>query len=255
MDKKSEGTKSSEEKQEETKETKVKKERETEKEGEKVLSKKEKLKKDLAKSPKEELVQKIIDLEDSKQELKNITEELTEKVNDWKDKYMRLQAEFENSQKRWDKARKTIRNQTKANVLSNFLPLYDSFHSAVKDMNSDSPITPFFKQFMNILKSYGAEPLEIEEGDRFNYDKHEALSSVEKEELPNNTIIDVIQDGWKLNKDILRYAKVIISRKPKPPPKPKEEEEQKEEKEQETENEENKKKEQEKEQENNQKQD
>jgi hypothetical protein len=70
---------------------------------------------------------------------------------------------------------------------------------------------------MNILKSYKAEPIKIKENEQFDYSMHEALSTIEKEDVPNNTIIDVIQDGWKLDKDIIRYAKVIISREPKPP--------------------------------------
>ena len=59
--------------------------------------------------------------------------------------------------------------------------------------------------------------MEVKNNDKFDYSVHEALSTIEKEDLPNNTIIDVIQQGWKLDKEVLRYAKVIISREPKPP--------------------------------------
>ncbi len=45
------------------------------------------------------------------------------------------------------------------------------------------------------------------------------LSSIEKDDLPNNSIIEIIQDDWKINEDVLRYTKIIISRVP-PPPKP-----------------------------------
>jgi hypothetical protein len=70
---------------------------------------------------------------------------------------------------------------------------------------------------MNILKSEGAEPMQTEINDPFDYSQHEALTFVEKEDVEENTIVDVIQDGWKFKKEVLRYAKVVISKKPKPP--------------------------------------
>ena len=74
---------------------------------------------------------------------------------------------------------------------------------------------------------------------------HEALTSIERDDVPENSIIDIIQEGWKLNKDILRYTKVVISKKPKPPEPPKEEEkkeegEKKERKKEKSENQDNK---------------
>ena len=53
--------------------------------------------------------------------------------------------------------------------------------------------------------------------DPFDYHYHEALNSIERDDVPPNTIIDIIQEGWMLGKYVLRYAKVITSRKPKPP--------------------------------------
>ncbi|TXT60218.1 MAG: hypothetical protein BAJALOKI3v1_940019 [Promethearchaeota archaeon] len=166
---------------------------------------------------REELIEKIIKLED---ELTNQDDEIRElqKLNkDWKDKFMRLQAEFENTQKRWEKSRKNLRTQYTANTLKNFLSLYDSFKSAVENEDSDGHIEQFYKQFMNIMKSMGAHPMHTEELQKFDYNKHEALSSLERGDLPNNTIVDIIQDGWMFEKEVIRYSKVIISRKPKPP--------------------------------------
>ncbi|MFX1386324.1 MAG: nucleotide exchange factor GrpE, partial [Promethearchaeota archaeon] len=53
--------------------------------------------------------------------------------------------------------------------------------------------------------------------DQFNYIEHEALTTVEKEDIKENSILEVVQDGFKYGKEVLRYAKVIISRKPKLP--------------------------------------
>ncbi|TFG07069.1 MAG: nucleotide exchange factor GrpE [Promethearchaeota archaeon] len=162
---------------------------------------------------KEELIKKINELEKDLEEKEKKLKELS----GWKDKYMRLQAEFENTQKRWEKNRQYLRSQYTADVLKDFLPLYDSFKKALEATNEDDKIKQFYTQFMNILKSEGAEPMDTNKNDSFDYSKHEALTTVEKEDVPEHTILDVIQQGWKFKKDVLRYAKVVISKKPKPP--------------------------------------
>ena len=69
------------------------------------------------------------------------------------------------------------------------------------------------------MKYHKALPIEVKVNDTFDYHYHEALSSIERDDLPNNTIINIIQDGWKLDKEVIRYTKVIVSHIP-PPPEP-----------------------------------
>ena len=136
----------------------------------------------------------------------------------WKNKHMRLQAEFENAQKRWNKNRQNLRTEYTGRTLKSFLPLYDSFKKALDgDDENKAILKQFYDQFISILKFYNAEPINVKINDPFDYSYHEALSSIEKDDLPNNSIIEIIQDGWKMNKDVIRYSKVIISREPKPP--------------------------------------
>jgi hypothetical protein len=75
----------------------------------------------------------------------------------------------------------------------------------------------FYNQFMSILKSYGVDPIQVEVNDSFDYSLHEALTSVEKEDVPENRILEIVQDGFKYGKEVIRYTKVIISKKLKPP--------------------------------------
>ncbi len=159
-----------------------------------------------------------------------LDDKIIKDLEDWKQKYVHLQAEFENANKRWDKSRKNLKIQYTASVLKSFLPLYDSFKKAIASSSQESEVlTQFYNQFLSILKFQGAKPIEIKEDDLFDYCIHEALTSLEREDIPENSIIDVVQDGWKLDKDILRYSKVVISKKPKPPePEPEPEKEEKE---------------------------
>ena len=163
---------------------------------------------------KDDLVEKIKNLEKEQESNKKKIKEL----QDWQKKYMLLQAEFENAQKRWSKNRQNLRLEYIAFVLKKFLPLYDSYKKAIANEPDNESISQFYNQFINIFKSYeGAEPMQVNINDPFDYNYHEALNSIERDDLPNNSIIDVIQEGWMLGKNVLRYAKVITSRKPKPP--------------------------------------
>ncbi|MFX1399504.1 MAG: nucleotide exchange factor GrpE [Promethearchaeota archaeon] len=162
---------------------------------------------------KEDLVNKV-------REYEKQLEDKDKKINEldgWKKKFTHLQAEFENAQKRWEKSRQDLRTQYTASVLKSFLPLYDSFKKAIDSNHENDTLKQFYNQFLNILKSNGADAIKVNINDSFDYSIHEALSSIEKTDVPENSIIDIIQDGWKIGKDVLRYTKVIISKKPKPP--------------------------------------
>ena len=162
---------------------------------------------------KEDLITQIKELEANVESKDKKIKEL----EGWKEKYMRLQAEFENTQKRWDKNRQYLKSQYTAAVLKNFLPLYDSFKKAIETSPEKEQLKQFYNQFMNILKFEGAEPMVTKKGDPYDYSYHEAITSVEKDDMDENRILDIIQEGWKFDKEVLRYAKVVISKKPKPP--------------------------------------
>jgi molecular chaperone GrpE len=174
---------------------------------------------------KEKSLEDIKNLEKELTETKDKAQKLQKENDEAKKKYMHLQAEFENAQKRWNKSRQELNTQYTASVLKNFLPLYDSFKKAIETANETEKIiiNGFFSQFMGILKSYGAEPIEVKINDPFDYNLHEALTTIEKEDFPENSILEIVQDGFKYGKEVIRYTKVVVSRKPKPP-KPKEEE-------------------------------
>ena len=168
---------------------------------------------------KEETLEKVKNLEKELTEIKDKSQKLQKENEDSKNKFMHLQAEFENAQKRWNKSRQGLKTQYTASALKSFLPLYDSFKKAINSANETEKniLNGFYSQFMNVFKSYGAEPIEVKVNDAFDYSLHEALTSVEKEDIPENSIVEIIQDGFKYGKEVIRYTKVVVSRKPKPP--------------------------------------
>ena len=175
----------------------------------------------------DELISKYNYLKENNKKDKELLTKHQKESESWKNKHMRLQAEFENAQKRWNKNRQNLRKQYTGLTLKSFLPLYDSFKKALDgDDENKAILKQFYDQFISILKFHKAEPIDVKVNDLFDYSYHEALSSIESDDLPNNSITEIIQDGWKMDKDVLRFAKVIISREPAPPepePEPKEE--------------------------------
>lgn len=166
----------------------------------------------------DDLISKYNDLKESSDKDKELLTKIQKESESWKNKHMRLQAEFENAQKRWNKNRQNLRKEYIGYTLKSFLPLYDSFKKALEgDDENQAILKQFYDQFVGILKFHKAEPIEVKINDPFDYTYHEALSSLERDDLPNNSIIEIIQDGWKIDKDVLRFAKVIISREPAPP--------------------------------------
>jgi len=165
----------------------------------------------------DDLIAKYNKLKESSKKDKEALIKQQKESDSWKNKHMRLQAEFENAQKRWNKNRQNLRTEYTGRTLKTFLPLYDSFKKALDgDDENKAILKQFYDQFISILKFHRAEPIDVKINDSFDYSYHEALSSIEKDDLPNNSIIEIIQDGWKMDKDVIRYSKVIISREPKP---------------------------------------
>jgi molecular chaperone GrpE len=84
---------------------------------------------------KDNLIEEIKILKESNKKKDEQLLKYQTESDDWKNKYMRLQAEFENAQKRWNKSRQNLRIEYTASALKTFLPLYDSFKKALE--NSD----------------------------------------------------------------------------------------------------------------------
>lgn len=158
--------------------------------------------------------------------------EAQEETKTWQNKFMYLQAEMENSQKIMLKRIDLVKYSSKVDTIKMFLPIIDTFEAAIAKLvkNPDSTskdecklyldgFKRVQKQFLQILENNGVKP--IEEIDiPFNYKIHEVLMKFENDEKQEDTVMQIVQKGWFLDDNILRPAKVIVSKK-KEQPKPK----------------------------------
>jgi len=128
---------------------------------------------------------------------------------DWKDSYLRLLADFDNFKKRTIKEKEEIKLKTKLDTLSSVLELDNDLHLAqkvIKDVKSLEAIKVITDKLSSFLKSKGFEEVQTE---TYDEDLHEVISVLE---TGKEGIVDVVSKGWKLNGQIVKYPKVILSK-------------------------------------------
>ena len=132
-----------------------------------------------------------------------------------KEKYVRLFAEFENYKRRTAKERIELFKTAGKDVLSSLVPVLEDFKRAIsiEGSNSDDEgINLIFNKFNETLKNQGLIEVEVNIGDIFDAEIHEAISQIHaKEDNQKGKIIDIIQGGYKLGDNIITYPKVVVA--------------------------------------------
>lgn len=139
-------------------------------------------------------------------------------TEDYKDRYLRLYAEFENYRKRTSRERIELFSSANQELMSALLPVMDNFERAFRQMSEQEQQSDHIKgiqlirtQFQGTLKNKGLKSMEIEAGEGFDVDRMEAITKIPapSEELKGK-VVDVIEQGYKLGEKIIRYAKVVV---------------------------------------------
>ena len=152
----------------------------------------------------------------------NTTESVTEQptaeelLAEEKDRYIRLYAEFENYKKRTLKEKMEFAQYANTEMMISMLAVLDDFERAIKEIAKNGNeadlkgIELIYQKFKNKLIEKGLKPLEVNAGDDFNVDFHEAITQIPAptEELKGK-IVDVIETGYQLHDRVIRVAKVV----------------------------------------------
>ena len=141
--------------------------------------------------------------------------ELNESLKVEKEKYVRLFAEFENYKRRTAKERIELFKTAGKDVLSSLVPVIEDFKRAISQEGSDSDdegINLIFNKFNETLKNQGLIEVEVNVGDIFDAEIHEAISQIPaQEDSQKGKIIDIIQGGYKIGDNIITYPKVVVA--------------------------------------------
>ncbi|MFV0570908.1 MAG: nucleotide exchange factor GrpE [Xanthomarina gelatinilytica] len=144
-------------------------------------------------------------------------EQLQEELKLEKDKFLRLFAEFENYKRRTAKERIELFKTASQDVMLSLLPILDDFDRAYSEISKTKEkellkgVELINSKLKNTLKGKGLEEIELESGDVFNADIHEAITQIPapSDDLKGK-IVDVVEKGYKLGDKIIRFPKVVI---------------------------------------------
>ena len=122
--------------------------------------------------------------------------ELEASVADWKDKYQRLMAEFENARKRTAKEATQRYDMGAMGVLEKLLPV--------------KGIEQIYKQFVAVMEDVGVTPMDAQ-GKEFDANLHNAVMHVEDDEFGENIVAEELQKGYMYKENVLRHSMVKVA--------------------------------------------
>lgn len=130
------------------------------------------------------------------------------------DRFKRILAEFENFKKRSGKERDGLYNSILSDVVEVILPVLDNLENAVKVETQDEEykkgIELVLKQFQEVLASKGIEEIKAV-GETFDPELHEAVSSIQDENLGEKEIAQEYRKGYKIGSRVIRHSMVVVA--------------------------------------------
>jgi len=168
---------------------------------------------------KEEEIKDVEQEPQVEQNQEKVKKELTpeELIQQEKDKYLRLFAEFENYKKRTSRERIELFKTASQELMTSLLPIMDDFDRGlseikkVKDKELLKGMQLINDKFKNTLTQKGLTEIEVKEGDDFDAEIHEAITQIPApSDKLKGKVIDAVEKGYKLGEKIIRYPKVVI---------------------------------------------
>lgn len=144
-------------------------------------------------------------------------EKANEQIEEQKDKYLRLSAEFDNYRKRTMKEKAELIQNGGEKSISSILPIVDDFERALKNMETATDVAAvkegvelIYNKFMSVLGQNGVKVIETKE-QPLDTDYHEAIAVIPApNEALKGKILDCVQTGYILNDKVIRHAKVVV---------------------------------------------
>lgn len=149
---------------------------------------------------------------------------IEEEKEEFKDKYLRALANYENLRKRAIQEKEKTYNLALEEVFRKILPILDDFKRAFESFSNSEKHKDDYKSFYegirlihsnfeNLLKTYNIEPFESL-GEKFDPARHEAIHVIEHNDEEEGKILEESEIGYKIKDRVLRPAKVIVAKKP-----------------------------------------
>jgi molecular chaperone GrpE len=158
------------------------------------------------------------------EELKKLQEALEQKTQEAaeaQDKYLRTYADFENYRKRMQRDQGEFRKYANEQLMRELLTVVDHLGLALKHAADAGEtgqglregVELVYKQLRDVLEKFGVKPFKAE-GEPFDPAEHDAVMQEVTDEVPENTVVQVFQEGYRYHDKVLRHAKVSVAKKP-----------------------------------------
>lgn len=135
-------------------------------------------------------------------------------AEDFRDRYVRTLADFENFRKRAEREKGDFRRYALVEVIRDLLPVIDNFDRALEHAEEGDEfhkgVALIYKQLFDVLQGHGLKPI-TESGVRFDPNIHEAVVREEDPSVPSHTVVAVLQKGYFLHDRLLRPAMVKVA--------------------------------------------
>ena len=146
--------------------------------------------------------------------LRRQLEQAEAKVSEYKDSWLRSQAEFQNYKRRLDRDNELMYVSMKGDIIKKVLPALDDLERALQNRPADdawaSGIELIVRKLQNILVSEGVKRIEAE-GMAFDPNFHEAISHEHHEDFESGQVIAVVQNGYMFGERVIRPALVRVA--------------------------------------------
>lgn len=155
--------------------------------------------------------------EESILKLKKEIERIQKEQEETQEKFLRVQAEFDNFKRRTQKERTAERKYKSQDLVNELLPALDNFERALEVSVTDETkgvidgITMVYNQLKDALKTEGVDVIETV-GKEFDPNLHHAVMQVEEEEEASNIVLEELQKGYILNDRVVRPAMVKVNK-------------------------------------------
>lgn len=151
------------------------------------------------------------------EEIQKRIEELEKQSNEWKEKFLRKAAEFENYKRRTENDQLNLLNYAAESFIKKILPIVDDFERSMEHINDSNDyeklkegVQLIYNKLVKVLTEQGVRKIEAV-GKPFDVHYHEALMQKADNSVPAHTVLEELEKGYIYKDKVIRHAKVIVS--------------------------------------------
>ena len=149
------------------------------------------------------------------QELNSLQAQVEEQQDGW----LRTRADFDNYKKRVQRDAQRTHQDAVASIIKSYLTIADDLERALKNKPDGKEVAGWingieliYKKLINLIKNQGVERMDVNPGDEFDPNIHEAITQEEHPDFQDGQIIDIVQPGYRIDDRIIRPAMVRVAR-------------------------------------------